>query len=226
MDYRGLIVLSACLMAGMVPLLPACKGPDPGAITFEERPGSGESNNTGGSTSSTSGTVATSTSGAAGDGGTTTSGDPVFKAEAFKAGTADQVVNAQTHGNEPKPMEGKECGKGGCHGDPGAAGPKWAAGGTVYGDINGAKFDGATAGNTEIRIVKPDGTEVGTFYPDADGNFYCNITDPLPDGCKVAIRTDKAPAKVMSATIGGPTGANCNSAACHGAAANRIFAPK
>lgn len=223
MDYRGLIVLSACLAAGMVPLLPACKGPDPGAITFEARPGADDPNPTGGTTTSSSG-AATSTSGATTDGGTTSSGgDPVFKNEAFQAGTADQIVNNQTHGAETKPMEGKECGKGGCHADPAAGGPKWAAGGTVYNDINGAKFDGATAGNTQIRIVKPDGTEVGTFYPDADGNFYCNITEPLPDGCKVAIRTDKTPAKVMNATIGGATGSNCNSAACHGAAANRIY---
>lgn len=225
MDYRGLIVLSACLAAGMVPLLPACKGPDPGAITLEERPSSsGETNSNGGASTSTSG-AATSTSGATTDGGGTTSGDPVFKNEAFKAGTADQIVNNQTHGAETKPMEGKECGKAGCHADPGAGGPKWAAGGTIYGDINGKKFDGATAGNTEIRIIKPDGTEVGTFYPDADGNFYCAITEPLPDGCKVAVRTDKAPAKVMSATIGGAAGSNCNSAACHGSATNRIYAP-
>ena len=219
MDYRGLIVLSACLAAGMVPLLPACKGPDPGAISFEERPSSSgsdtESSSSGGSSSSSSGTATSDAGG--------TTGDPVFKNEAFQTGTAEQIVNDQTHGAETKPMEGKECGKGGCHGDPGAAGPKWAAGGTVYNTINGGKLDAALKDKVEIRIIKPDGTEVGTFYPDADGNFYCSITDPLPEGCKVAIRTDTTPAKVMSATIGGATGSNCNAAACHGAAANRIY---
>jgi hypothetical protein len=223
MDYRGLIVLSACLAAGMVPLLPACKGPDPGAISFEERPTSSSGDNETSSSGGSSGAATTDGGGTTTDSGGATGGDAVFKTEAFKAGTAEQIVNDQTHGAETKPMEGKECGKGGCHGDPGAAGPKWAAGGTVYNTINGGKLDAALKDKVEIRIIKPDGTEVGTFYPDADGNFYCSITDPLPDGCKVAIRTDTTPAKVMSATIGGATGSNCNSAACHGAAANRIY---
>lgn len=219
MDYRGLVTLGACLAAGMVPLLPACKGPDPGAITFEERPSSsGETTTSGGGGSSSSSSGSTTT-----DGGGTGTVTDVFKAgEAFAYAAPDTTVNNTGHGAETAPMQGKACVKAGCHAD--LAGNKWAAGGSVYGDMAGAAFPADLKQKVQIRIVKADGTELGTFCPDDDGNFYLRAGDAFPPaGSRVGIRTDNGATKMMNAPIEGAAGANCNAAGCHDGA-RRIVA--
>lgn len=227
MDYRGLAVLGACLAAGLVPLLPACKGPDPGAITFEERPGSGGETQ-GSSTSSSSG--ATSSGGT--DGGAAGITD-VFKdpatgtVEAFKY-EDPQAVNAidpppTGHvGDSAPPMQGKACVATGCHADS----PKWGAGGTVYAALTGGALPDNLKKKVQIRIVNADGTEYGTFYPDDDGNFYLSapVDKPFPGpGSRVGIRTEQGQTKMMTATIEGAAGANCNAVGCHNDGM-RIFA--
>lgn len=209
-------------MAGSVPLLPACKGPDPGAISFSERPSSSGGDIQGSSSGSTSGE--TSTSGAPVDGGGTGAITDVFKdpktgtVEAFKF-EAPQAVNALDPvpaghtGADAPPMQGKTCVKDGCH----AGAPKWGAGGTVYADVAGAPFPAELKQKVQIRIVKPDGTEFGTFYPDDDGNFYLSAPGDAfpPAGSRVGIRTDTGATKMMNMAIEGPTGANCNATGCH-----------
>lgn len=226
MDCRGLFVMSAVLIASSLPLLPACKGPDPGAITFEERPGGG-TDNLGGSTSSTSSTTsASSSSGAA-------STDPFFKTAFALHPTdpPDQVANAKADGTHSGqiPLQGdgaaalpKNCVTAGCHE---GGGTPWIAGGSVFAAANGGLIAAGT--KFEVGINKPDGTLLAAVTPDKDGNFWFDVQGPIPDGSTVAIRKEGGVSKPMLTPLTAANkGGGCNNqTGCHGSAGLRIYAP-
>jgi hypothetical protein len=222
MDYRGLVVLGACLIAATVPLLHACKGPDPGAITFEERPGAGDDDDTtSGATTTTPGTDGGA--GGAADAGAAMFPEPFTFEEPQRVNNLDPVPTGHVDGNAP-PMNGKTCVQAGCHADA----PKWGAAGTIYGSKDGATpFPAALKGKIQIRIATADNKEYGTFYPDEDGNFYLTAPGDAfpPAGSHVAIRTDTGAIFTMTGTIEGVAGANCNAAGCHDSGTkNRLVA--
>lgn len=232
MDCRGLVVLSAVLVAGSIPLLPACKGPDPGAITFQERPGGQVTDPTETSTSSSGTTPAPTDGGATGEGGA--SDDPFFKTAFALHPTdpPDQVANAKADGTHTGqiPLQGdgtaaaapKTCVVGGCH--EGGATP-WIAGGSVFAAATGGLVPAGV--KYEIGINKPDGTLLAAVTPDKDGNFWFDTAGPIPDGSTVAIRKEGGKSVPMVTKLTAANkGGNCNNATgCHGGAALRIYAP-
>jgi hypothetical protein len=144
------------------------------------------------------------------DGGTT---DPAvaafFKNEPFAyqdPGLTANNANA-AHGGT---VEGKDCIVAGCHLD---GGKKWLFGGTVY----NAPKNGQTVARAEVRIVGPDGTEIGRAYTDANGNFWLEAgAKTIPAGSKVGVRVEGGGmlmATPISNADGGCSGARAN---CHG----------
>lgn len=193
-----------------------CSGPDPGAITFVERTrtdvppsSSGGPALDGGGTGSSSGST---------DGGSSGGpANPVFGDTAFVPGTAPQNANGANaaHGGT---VEGKNCVQAGCHAAGGTA-PVWAFGGTVYAAANG----GATVANAEVRVTDPAGAMFGQAYTDANGNFWFEKTaGDIPANSRVGVR-DATKSKIMSGTVAGVPGADCNASGCHGNAAMRVF---
>lgn len=207
MDYRGVLLTCAVLGAAVLGSSTACSGPDPGAITFAERPGiqgepqgaSGGGGDAGGGTSGTSGNPAS-------DPGS----EEFFKNEPFAyqdPGLTANNANA-AHGGT---VEGKDCNVAGCHLD---GVKKWLFGGTVY----TAAKNGQTVAKAEVRVVGPDGTEIGRAYTDANGNFWLEAGEKtIPAGSKVGVRREGGGAKLMATVIsnadGGCSGARSN---CHG----------
>jgi len=226
MDCRGLVVLSGVLIAGTLPLLPACKGPDPGAITFEERPG-GQTTDPGTSSSSTSTSSASSTSGSA-------STDAFFKTAfaVHPTDPPDQVANAKVDGTHSGqiPLQGdgtaaaapKNCVTAGCHE---GGGTPWIAGGSVFAAAAGGPIPAGA--KYEIGINNPDGTLLAAVTPDKDGNFWFDIQGPILDGSTVAIRKEGGQSMAMATKLTAANkGGGCNGVpTCHGSAALRIFAP-
>ncbi len=223
MVNRSVLLIGVLLGTGAVAFVPACSGPDPGAISFEERPPSGLASDTPG-TGGTGGTGGTS-----GDGGTTGTGPKTdgggtkdfFNNEAFAYADPGSKANAHTGTHVAPtnqiPLQGKNCVQAGCHLDT----KPWAFAGTLYTDVNGT----ATVAQGEIRIVKADGTELTRAYTDADGNFWLESPDRPPAGSKVGVRKAGGTPKMMTGTIEGATGAACNAGGCHGSATLRVFAP-
>lgn len=225
MDYRAVFLTGAVLGAGALASATACSGPDPGALTFEERPGSpgepqGSSSN--GSSGATSGGA--TSSGGTSSGTTTDSGaaaDPIFGAAPMKwenPGVAANGANA-AHGGT---VEGKDCVQAGCHLGGGKA---WLFGGTVY----SAAQNGTTVGKAEIKIVGPDGAEVGKAYTDANGNFWLEAQGKtIPAGSKVGVRREGGTGTRVMATPLSNTDAGCsaNRANCHGTAGTgKVYVP-
>jgi hypothetical protein len=64
--------------------------------------------------------------------------------------------------------------------------------------------------NAEVRVVGPDGTEVGLVATDPEGNFWLE-GDTLPAGSKVGVRTAAAK-QVMAEPI---SAGGCNQTKCH-----------
>jgi hypothetical protein len=198
----------------------ACTAPDPGFVEFRER-GAGVT----GASSGASGTSGTSgASGGGGDGGGSSSGggdgggsssggadggaDPVFGTSAFAAGATGPSGPAKGKaqhafggaGNDPA---GSDCQT--CH----AA--KWGFGGTVYTNAQGA----ARVAGAEVRIARPDGTELAKTYSDVDGNFWIpTIGGGIPANSRVGVRNATAK-KIMAGVVSGAAGGACNSTNCH-----------
>jgi hypothetical protein len=213
MDYRGVLLVGMLSGAALVGAATSCSGPNPGEVTFIERP-KGSSGELGTPPIVEGGTVATeggtTTEGGGADGGSSgMAGDPVFGTTAFAAGSAGppirvaKAANAAHNGD----ASGKDCIVAGCHLD---ARP-WAFGGTLYTDAAGT----ARTANAEIRITGPDGKVYASTYSDVDGNFWFETSDPkVPAGSRVGVRTA---GKVMD--MGGVVGGmqvGCQSPACHG----------
>lgn len=194
----------------------ACDAPDPGEITFAERQTDPGGSSSGGSSGGSSGSTPTD----GGSSGTTEAGpsDPVFGNTNFQPGNPGQNANAVDNAQHMAevPLEGKNCFKaGGCHAE---NSKKWGFAGTVYSAITG----GATVKNAEVRVSGPDGTLVGSAYTDDNGNFWFDGPKP-PANARVGVR-DGTKVKIMGGVVSGDaTGAQCNSNACHGLAAMRIY---
>lgn len=215
MNYRDVLLIGAMVGAGALGSATACSGPDPGAITFSERPGAGpaepstSSSSSGGSTSS-GGPGATDAGGDAG-------GDLIFGTTAFQ--WVDPGITANNadvaHNNN---VEGKDCIVAGCHLD---NLKKWAFAGTVYSAATG----GAVVPKAEVRVVKPDGTEYGHAYTDANGNFWLENATPIPAGSKVGVRKEGGQ-KAMATTLVGPTDGSCGRVTgCHGGPQGEVYVP-
>lgn len=134
-------------------------------------------------------------------------------AGAYVATTGPSTIEgAHPNGGNPAKVD---CLTAGCHGA-GGAGPRFAAGGTVYTSAAAT----APAPRVEVRFLDADGTAVSA-YTDVNGNFFlraaaaANLAFPLRVGARDATTT-----RPMAATIG--NGA-CNSAACHGGAATGVI---
>jgi hypothetical protein len=215
MDYRGVLLIGAVVGAGTLAMSTACTGPDPGSITFVERPrGPGEPQ------ASSSGTSGTASSGSAGDGGGSDAGvDPVFGSTPFGYTDPGVTANASNvlHANTVKD---KDCMVAGCHADGNRV---WVFGGTLYTAADGA----TTVAKGEIKIVGPNGAEVGTTYTDADGNFWLDKAGTtIPAGSMVAVRREGGAGSKRMLTALQPTDNGCSKAGtCHGGSAGKVFAP-
>jgi len=221
MDYRGVLLVGVVLGMGVVASATACSAPDPGAISFSERPGGGTSDTASGKQGGTPG--GTTSGGPTTDGGGTTeaggtTSDPIFGTSTFAwedPGVTANNANA-AHNNT---VEGKNCIQAGCH--LGGAKP-WAFGGTVY----SAAQNGQTVPKAEVRIVKPDGTEYGHAYTDANGNFWLEMATPFPDGSKVGVRKEGGTSAGHMATLLKPDSNGCSATGtCHGGGTGKVWAP-
>jgi len=215
MDYRGVLLVGMIGAAALVGALAACDAPDPGQVTFIERPkgSSGEltSGGPGGPTVE---------AGVMDEGGTVMmeggseggpAGDPVFGTTAFAAGTPSggpakgNANHSKFANNDPS---GQDCVVAGCHLD---ARP-WAFAGTLYTDATGT----ARVPAAEIRVTGPDGKLYGSTFSDPDGNFWIELSDPkVPAGSRVGVRTATKQMEMAGAIGGAQVG--CQSTACHGA---------
>jgi hypothetical protein len=200
MDYRAVILIGSLALGALTGAQAGCRAPDPGSITFAERPASG-------STDPTTGTPA----GGGSDAGGSTA-DPIFGTEAYVY--VDPGLTANNAATEHQgTVEGKDCVVTGCHLDAPAA-PKWLIAGTIYSAING----GTTVARAEVKVVGPDGTEVAKAFADANGNFFLDKAGDIPAGSKVGVRTgDGGTPQHMTTTLA-PGQKSCNSTQlnCHG----------
>ena len=139
MDYRGVLLVGLVGGAAIFGATTSCSAPDPGQITFSERPrGSGGELTSGGTTSGgtdggSSGTTSGGTDGGGTDGGSSgAAADPVFGTTAFAAGSTGQGAPAKAanpaHNGD---SSGKDCMVAGCHLN------QWGFGGTLYTDAAG-----------------------------------------------------------------------------------------
>jgi hypothetical protein len=210
MDYRGVLLIAMLSGAAVVSATASCSGPDPGQITFSERP-------RGSSGELTSGGLPT-TDGGTTEGGPTAEGgadsgkpaDPVFGTTTFAAGPAGPPLSVAKNANPAHggDASGKDCVVGGCHLDT----RPWAFGGTLYTDAVGA----ARVPNAEIRVTGPDGKVYASTYSDVDGNFWIELGDPkVPAGSRVGVRNGTKLLNMAGAIGGAQVG--CQSGACHGA---------
>jgi len=209
MDCRGVLLIGAIIGAGALASSTACTSPDPGAITFAERQSqSGEPQGSGG-TSGTGGT--------AGDSGseTSTPADPIFGSTPFAY--VDPGVTANEVASHGGPVVGRNCTDTGCHIEGGAAAAKlWVFAGTVYAAATGDQ----TVAKAEIKVVGPNGEDIGSTYTDADGNFWLEKADTtIPAGAKVGVRKEGGRSMFMATPLQpGDGGCSANRANCHGTA--------
>jgi hypothetical protein len=215
MDYRGFLLLGSVMAAGVLASMTACSGPDPGAISFAERPSTG-TGPTSSSTSSSSGSTSSTSSSSGGvkDGGGAEAGagDSIFGTSTFAPpATAPKEANAAAPAQHAGNVEGKDCMTAACHG-PGGAGPTWVFAGT----IKSAKTGGTAVAGAEIRIAVK-GTTFGSTFTDTAGNFYLEKTGgDVPAGAIVGVRTAASMHKMAGPLGAGPVGAACNGSTCHG----------
>lgn len=186
-------------------LTASCSGPDPGAITFAERA-------SGGADTTPQGT----TTGPSDAGG---GGDPIFGKELFAwvdPGIVANNANAKHEGT----VVGKDCISAGCHLD---NGKQWLFAGTMYTSAAG----GATVAKGEVRLIGPDGNEVGHTYTDANGNFWLEKAGSIPANTRVGIRKEGAEPRSMVATLQPvDKGCNANRSNCHGTAiTGKVYIP-
>ena len=158
--------------------------------------------------------------GAGDDGGTV---DPIFGTTPFAY--QDPGVKANEVASHGGSVEGRNCADTGCHVTGGAAAGKlWVFAGTVYSTAQG----GAVVPKAEVRVVGPDGTEVGSAYTDENGNFWFEKDGAtIPANSKVGVRREGGKPMQM-ATLLQPDDRGCsaNRANCHGTAATgRVYAP-
>lgn len=205
-------LLGSSLAAGVAAVF-ACTTPDPSKIDWVDRDAEGAPQGTG-------------------DTPPADPGDPVFGNLTFQHVPPALKANdhAQTHAGPPdrRPMQGQNCVIGGCHENV----LPYSFGGTVYKYIDGgADPEGgtpdasATVAKAMIRVIGPDGGEVGLAYTDADGNFWYAGGLP-PPGSRAGVWREGGQPINMVATIGGKEGGcNDNASDCHGRPERRLYAP-
>jgi len=199
MQYRGVLLLGTTLLSGGLAALPACTSPDPGSITFAERPG-------GGTSESSSTPPPPAEAGAP-------LGDPIF-GTTLLAWESPGVAANNANADHQNTVEGKDCMVAGCHLD---GNRPWLFGGTVYTTAQG----GTTVARAEVRVVGPDGAEVARAYTDANGNFWvAKGNKTIPANSKVGVRAEGVVGTKTMATPLEPSHGACSSVAtnCHGTA--------
>lgn len=212
MDYHGVLLICGVLGAGGLALATACSGPDPAALTFQERPTQGSSGDAPGG-----GGGGGSSGGNGPEGGTPQAEDPIFGTSSFTYEDPGLIANeVPVHGGS---AEGRDCVVAGCHleGD-----KRWTFAGTIYSAAQG----GEVVPKAEVRIVGPDGAEVARAYTDPNGNFWFEGGE-IPAGSRVGVRREGGTPRAM-ATLLQPTDGGCSAdrANCHGTASTgRVFAP-
>lgn len=151
--------------------------------------------------------------GGAKDAGSVTPATAFTGAGAYVATTGPSTIKgAHPNGGNPAKVD---CLSSGCHGA-GGAGPRFAAGGTVFTSAAGT----TPAAQVEVRLRDGAGKAVSA-YTDTNGNFFVRAADaaalvfPVQAGAR-----NTASTRAMSASIA--NGA-CNSAACHGGAATGVI---
>ena len=222
MDYRGVLLAGILSGVAVVSATTSCSGPDPGQITFSERPrgSSGETTSGGpGGPAADGGGGGGGPGSSSGDAGGSGGGDPVFGTTVFTAGSAPATGPAKgksAHSslganNDPS---GYDCIVAGCHLDT----RPFSFGGTLYTDAAGA----ARVAGAEIRVTGPDGKLVGTTYSDADGNFWLPGA-ALPAGSHTGVR-NATKVLDMNGAVGGAR-VGCQKAGCHvtGAGPGRVY---
>jgi hypothetical protein len=217
MDVRGVLLVGMVCGATVLGATSACSGPDPGQVTFVERPRGSSGDLSSGGPGPTVEAGATDGGGEGGSEGGTPPGDPVFGTTTFAAGTPGRAAPAKGKpehaafaGGDPA---GQDCIVAGCHQG------GWAFGGTLYSDAAGA----ARVANAEIRITGPDGKEFAKTFSDPDGNFWIDYVAPVPANSRVGVRTADGKKMNMSGSIGAGQ-AGCNQAGtCHGATAGKVY---
>jgi hypothetical protein len=213
------------LGAGCLALTTSCATPDPGSVTFEERPHQGIESSSGtsgtGGTSGASGTAPPATDGGGTEGGTSSGAVDAFTGAApYAPGVANGDSNTASHNIAPinnNNPAGNDCLT--CHKTGGqAAGNPWVFAGTVYTTTAGAT---AAAAGVEVRMVSAAGAELASVYTDAQGNFFIDQlkdnTKVVPAGAKVGVRNGPTPKVMQTALTAGQGG--CQSTGCHVAGA-------
>ncbi|AKU97230.1 hypothetical protein AKJ09_03894 [Labilithrix luteola] len=73
-------------------------------------------------------------------------------------------------------------------------------------------------------MTGPDGKEYAHAYTDENGNVWIDkpLTGDIPANSRAGVRKGTS-VKTMVGTIGGPSGAACNNAGCHGNAAQKLY---
>ena len=216
MDYRGVLLVGMVCGAAILGATSACSAPDPGEVTFVERP-------RGTSGDLSSGGPGPTVEGGAGEGGATDAGteggssgavDPVFGTTTFTAGQPGRGAPAKAaNAAHAGDSSGKDCIVAGCHQG------GWAFGGTLYTDGAGT----ARVAAAEIRITGPDGKEYAKTFSDVDGNFWIDYVAPIPANSRVGVRTADGKKINMSGSVGAGQ-AGCNQAGtCHGGTAGKVY---
>lgn len=214
MDYRGVLLVSMVSGAAILGATSACSGPDPGQVTFTERPrGAGGELTSGGASGATvEGGTGEGGSDGGGEGGV--AADPVFGTSTFVAGQPGRAAPAKAanpaHNGD---ASGKDCIVAGCHQG------GWAFGGTLYSDAAGTT---GVAG-AEVRISAADGTEFAKTFSDADGNFWIDYVAPIPANSRVGVRTADGKKMNMAGTIGAGQAGCSQAGTCHGATAGKVY---
>lgn len=221
MDCRGVLLVGLLSGAAIVSATTSCSAPDPGQITFAERPrgSSGEVVGPGGPGGGPDGGgVEGGTSPEGGTDGGSSGGkvDPVFGTSTFAPGKPGVGAPAKAangaHGGD---ASGKDCVVAGCHLDV----RPWAFGGTLYSDAAGA----ARVKDAEVRVTGPDGKVYATTFSDVDGNFWLDSPGtPIPANSRVGVRI-AGKQMLMSGSIGAGQ-AGCNQGGtCHGGGAGKVY---
>lgn len=206
MDCRGVLMAVAALGAGLLALATSCSAPDPGEITFKERPKIAGDPTSGGTAPAPTGVSSSSggTDGGAADAAPVHafSGAPAYVA----ADPAGNTTIAPVHpGGNPG---GQNCQT--CHTQGGSA-PAFAMAGTVL----SAPTGGSPVAKAEVRMVDPAGTQLASVHTDANGNFWiAAIPNGIPAGAKVGVRNGSAQ-KLMSTALAAPGDGSCLKGGCH-----------
>ena len=134
------------------------------------------------------------------------------------------MVKANEVASHGGSVEGRNCADTGCHVAGGAAASKlWVFSGTVYSAAQG----GTVVPKAEVRVVGPDGAEIGSAYTDANGNFWLEKDGTtIPAGSKVGVRREGGMPRAMATALQpDDRGCSANRANCHGTAGTgRVYA--